>query len=80
MKCLFTKYNLDIKRYVCLTSSYTNHLTFIIFEEYKEHKAVEPIPDRDWVGETWGLYWPDLEVNYLSISVYIYLVVLAIPD
>lgn len=27
----------------------------------KLHKPVEPIPDHDWKGETWGLYWPDLE-------------------
>ena len=25
------------------------------------HAPVEPIPDNDWVGETWGLYWPDQE-------------------
>jgi len=25
------------------------------------HPALEPIPDDDWVGETWGLFWPDLE-------------------
>merc|ERR1712243_94368 len=25
------------------------------------HPPVEPVPDVDWVGETWGLYWPDIE-------------------
>ena len=25
------------------------------------HPALEPVPDDDWVGETWGLFWPDLE-------------------
>merc|ERR1712243_301816 len=25
------------------------------------HPPVEPVPDVDWVGETWGLYWPDVE-------------------
>jgi len=30
-------------------------------KEYKPHVAVEPIPDHDWQGETWGLFWPDLE-------------------
>ena len=25
------------------------------------HPPVEPIPDNDWVGGTWGLFWPDLE-------------------
>merc|ERR1712179_568502 len=25
------------------------------------HPPVEPLPDVDWVGETWGLYWPDIE-------------------
>merc|ERR1719154_831787 len=25
------------------------------------HPALEPIPDNDWVGGTWGLFWPDLE-------------------
>ena len=25
------------------------------------HPPVEPIPDDDWEGETWGLYWPDIE-------------------
>ena len=27
------------------------------------HAPVEPIPDNDWVGETWGLYWPDQEME-----------------
>ena len=25
------------------------------------HPPVEPIPDDGWEGETWGLFWPDLE-------------------
>jgi len=25
------------------------------------HDPVEPVPDVDWVGETWGLFWPDIE-------------------
>jgi len=25
------------------------------------HPPLEPIPDTDWVGDTWGLFWPDLE-------------------
>merc|ERR1711981_713149 len=25
------------------------------------HEPVEPVPDVDWVGETWGLFWPDIE-------------------
>merc|ERR1711902_412531 len=25
------------------------------------YAPLEPIPDNDWVGETWGLFWPDLE-------------------
>ena len=25
------------------------------------HAPVSPIPDNDWEGETWGLYWPDIE-------------------
>merc|ERR1712098_171262 len=25
------------------------------------HPPLEPIPDNDWVGGTWGLFWPDLE-------------------
>merc|ERR1712215_555952 len=25
------------------------------------HPPVEPVPDVDWVGETWGLFWPDIE-------------------
>lgn len=25
------------------------------------HPALEPVPDTDWVGGTWGLFWPDLE-------------------
>jgi len=24
------------------------------------HPPIEPVPDNDWVGETWGLFWPDL--------------------
>merc|ERR1712243_78234 len=24
------------------------------------HPPVEPVPDVDWVGETWGLYWPSV--------------------
>ena len=27
------------------------------------HAPVEPIPDNDWVGETWGLFWPDQELE-----------------
>lgn len=22
---------------------------------------LEPVPDNDWAGETWGLFWPDTE-------------------
>jgi len=25
------------------------------------HPPLEPIPDNEWVGGTWGLFWPDLE-------------------
>jgi len=25
------------------------------------HPPLEPVPDNDWVGGTWGLFWPDLE-------------------
>lgn len=25
--------------------------------------ALEPIPDNDWQGETWGLFWPDQELE-----------------
>jgi hypothetical protein len=25
------------------------------------HPPLEPCPDIDWVGETWGLFWPDIE-------------------
>merc|ERR1712126_460139 len=25
------------------------------------HDPIEPVPDVDWVGETWGLFWPDIE-------------------
>ena len=25
------------------------------------HEPIEPVPDVDWVGETWGLFWPDIE-------------------
>ena len=25
------------------------------------HAPVEPVPDVEWVGETWGLFWPDIE-------------------
>ena len=25
------------------------------------HSPLEPLPDVDWVGETWGLFWPDIE-------------------
>jgi len=25
------------------------------------HPALEPVPDDDWEGGTWGLFWPDLE-------------------
>jgi|OM-RGC.v1.036070986 hypothetical protein len=28
---------------------------------------VEPIPDHDWVGETWGLYFSDYEEELLKI-------------
>ena len=28
---------------------------------------VEPIPDHDWVGETWGLYFSDYEDELLKI-------------
>ena len=24
---------------------------------------LEPIPDNDWQGETWGLFWPDQELE-----------------
>ena len=27
------------------------------------HAPVEPVPDNDWVGETWGLFWPDQELE-----------------
>jgi len=27
----------------------------------KIHPPLEPVPDHDWKGETWGLYWPDLQ-------------------
>jgi len=29
--------------------------------ELNIHPPVDSIPDHDWKGETWGLYWPDLE-------------------
>ena len=28
---------------------------------------VEPIPDHDWVGETWGLYFSDYEDELMKI-------------
>ena len=28
--------------------------------------ALEPIPDNDWTGETWGLFWPDQEMEEKS--------------
>ena len=28
--------------------------------------ALEPIPDNDWTGETWGLFWPDQELEERS--------------
>ena len=28
---------------------------------------VEPIPDHDWVGETWGLYFSDYEEDLMKI-------------
>ena len=28
--------------------------------------ALEPIPDNDWTGETWGLFWPDQELEEKS--------------
>ena len=28
--------------------------------------ALEPIPDNDWTGETWGLFWPDQEMEERS--------------
>ena len=27
------------------------------------HDPIEPVPDVDWVGETWGLFWPDTELE-----------------
>ena len=30
------------------------------------HSPVEPIPDNDWTGETWGLFWPDQEMEEKS--------------
>ena len=27
---------------------------------------LEPIPDNDWQGETWGLFWPDQEMEEKS--------------
>lgn len=27
------------------------------------HAPVDPVPDQDWVGETWGLFWPDTELE-----------------
>ena len=30
------------------------------------HAPIEPIPDNDWTGETWGLFWPDQEMEEKS--------------
>ena len=30
------------------------------------HAPLEPIPDNDWTGETWGLFWPDQEMEEKS--------------
>merc|ERR1712227_329689 len=30
------------------------------------HAPIEPIPDNDWTGETWGLFWPDQEMEERS--------------
>ena len=27
------------------------------------HAPLDPVPDNDWVGETWGLFWPDTELE-----------------
>ena len=27
---------------------------------------LDPIPDNDWQGETWGLFWPDQEMEERS--------------
>ena len=24
---------------------------------------MDPVPDQDWGGETWGLFWPDTELE-----------------
>ena len=35
---------------------------------WKPHPPVNLIPDNDWVGETWGVYFSDLDVDELLVN------------
>ena len=41
-------------------------INFIIYHLTPSFE-VEPIPDHDWVGETWGLYFSDYEEELMRI-------------
>ena len=34
---------------------------------WKPHPPVNLIPDNDWVGETWGVYFSDYDVDELQV-------------
>ena len=36
-------------------------------EGWTPHPPVHPIPDNDWVGETWGLYFSDMDLEELQV-------------
>ena len=33
---------------------------------FEVNAPLDPIPDNDWQGETWGLFWPDQEMEERS--------------
>ena len=39
---------------------------------WKPHPPVNLIPDNDWVGETWGVYFSDFDVDELLVDISIF--------
>ena len=37
-------------------------------EGWTPHPPVHPVPDNDWVGETWGLYFQDMDFEELQVT------------
>jgi hypothetical protein len=37
-------------------------------EPWVPHPPVLPIPDNDWVGETWGLYFSDIDLDEIQVT------------